>query len=105
MANGLNINKYPGGAALNYGDQRLGFVDAGNGGLTLGLDNIGSPNRGAYDSGFNIPVGRVNCGYDGDTNYGQFQPNPYYLQALANLVSQSAKQANPVPSFIQQLMK
>ena len=93
MANGFNVNNYPSGAALNYGDQRLGFVDAGNGGLTLGLDNMGNMNRGAYDGGFNTPVGRVNYGYDGDTVYGQIEP-AYYLQALANLLSQNRQPAN-----------
>ena len=80
------VQNYPGGmSALMSGGERMGFVDRGNGGLTVGIDNVGSPYRGAYDGGFNTPIGRVNYGYDGDSSYGQIQPN-YYIQALANLL-------------------
>ena len=83
----LSIQNYPGMSALMSGNNRLGFVNRmDNGGLNVGIDNMGSPYRGAYDGSINTPLGQVGYGYDGDTSYANIQPN-YYIQALANLLS------------------
>jgi len=82
----LSIQNYPGMAALMSGNNRLGFVNSmPNGGINVGIDNVGSPYRGAYDGQINTPLGQVGYGYDGDTSYANVSPN-YYMQALANLL-------------------
>ena len=77
-------------ATLNRGNNRLGFVsnemrpDGRRYGV--GIDNIGSPYRGALDRELNTPVGNIDYGYDGDTVYAGITPNNYYIQALTNLL-------------------
>ena len=80
-----NVERFPGGAALMSGGERMGFVQNRGNTYGIGVDNIGSPYRGAYDGSFNTPVGQVGYGYDGDTGYANFTPNDYIL-ALANLL-------------------
>ena len=94
------------------GGERLGFLQRRNTEdgprYGFGVDNIGDPYRGALDRELNTPIGTIDYGYDGDTIYGgitpnnnayaalldrlvgpapQAQGNPYYIQALANLLS------------------
>lgn len=42
----------------------------------VGIDN-GNPYRGASDRSINTPLGRLDYGYDGDTNYAAVTPNIY----------------------------
>ena len=41
----------------------------------IGIDNVGSPYRGAMDREINTPLGTIDYGYDGDTVYGGVTPN------------------------------
>ena len=41
----------------------------------VGIDNVGSPSRGAMDREINTPLGTIDYGYDGDTVYGGVTPN------------------------------
>lgn len=63
--------------------QRKGFVqkrpDSENPARTtygIGIDN-GNPYRGVSDRSVNTPLGRLDYGYDGDTNYAAVTPNVY----------------------------
>ena len=75
---------------MTQGGDRLGFIgrDTNDNGVTLkaALDNMGSPDRGAYDGELNTGLGTLGYGYDGDTVYGNFSPNVSYLMALKNLL-------------------
>lgn len=42
-----------------------------------GIDNMGSPYRGALDREINTPLGKIDYGYDGDTVYGGVTPNAF----------------------------
>lgn len=42
----------------------------------IGIDN-GNPYRGVSDKSINTPLGRLDYGYDGDTNYAAVTPNVY----------------------------
>jgi hypothetical protein len=83
-----NVVTRPGLAALmsSNGD-RLGFLQKlAGGGLGVGIDNMGSPYRGAYDGEINTPLGSLGYGYDGDTVYGNVRPNAQYINAIVNLL-------------------
>ena len=57
---------------------------------SAGIDNVGDPYRGVYDTEINTPLGALGYGYDGDTVGATFTPNEqtnYYIQALANLLN------------------
>lgn len=43
----------------------------------VGIDNVGSPYRGALDREINTPLGKIDYGYDGDTVYGGVTPNAF----------------------------
>ena len=43
----------------------------------IGIDNVGSPYRGAMDREINTPLGSIGYGYDGDTVYGNVTPAMY----------------------------
>ena len=43
----------------------------------VGIDNMGSPYRGAMDREINTPLGTIDYGYDGDTVYGGVTPAFY----------------------------
>ena len=89
-------------AYYNNSGDRLGFAakegrDDGTR-YGIGIDNMGSIYRGALDRELNTPLGIADYGYDGDTIYAGFTPNanvqqainkipnPYYIQALANML-------------------
>lgn len=68
----------------NSGDKRYGFVskdraynDNAKTRYGVGIDNVGSPYRGALDREINTPLGKIDYGYDGDTVYGGITPNIY----------------------------
>lgn len=47
----------------------------------VGIDNVGSPYRGALDREINTPLGKIDYGYDGDTVYGGVTP-AFYANAV-----------------------
>lgn len=99
-------------SAWNKNGERLGFASRERRpeGIRygVGFDNMGDPYRGVLDRELNTPLGTLDYGYDGDTIAAGFTPsnpyagllqrlvgpqqdqsqgNPYYIQALANLLS------------------
>ena len=67
--------------SLYNGDRRLGFVNKYQSGddprrttYNVGIDNTGSPYRGAMDREINTPLGTIGYGYDGDTSYANITP-------------------------------
>ena len=66
----------------NSGDKRYGFASADRNAdnttrYGVGIDNMGSPYRGAMDREISTPLGTIDYGYDGDTVYGGVTPNVY----------------------------
>lgn len=66
----------------NDGKKRYGFVskdrdreDPRKTRYGVGIDNMGSPYRGASDNEINTLLGNLDYGYDGDTVYAGFTPN------------------------------
>lgn len=54
----------------------------------VGIDNVGSPYRGAYDGEINTPLGTLDYGYDGDTVYGGYTPPAVKQQTLDHPLNQ-----------------
>ena len=68
----------------NDGSKRYGFVSKDRAydnpqktRYGIGIDNVGSPYRGAMDREINTPLGTLDYGYDGDTVAAGFTPAFY----------------------------
>lgn len=69
------------GNRRGFVDKRINSENPAKTTYTVGIDNVGSPYRGAMDREINTPLGSIGYGYDGDTVYGNVTP-AFYANAV-----------------------